>query len=425
MTDHKRMEDTLRESDPELSKRVKGLDYFYNFSKLVTFENASLRKIYQGVVDLIPPAWQYPKITCAKLVIDDREFSTENYEESKWQQKGDITVNSTKVGFLIVGYLLKKPEANEGPFLNEERYLLNLVCERVGRVTERNQMETMLQESDVEYRTLVDEVNDGIYICDLNGTFVYSNRALACILGFEHPADIIGRRFPEFLPPEKVKALTEQYRKAMSTGINSALITTEIIRQDGTIAFIEIKPATLITGGKLMGNQGVVREITERKQAEIKNKHLSTNDSLTGLYNRTFFEAEMKRIEQGRQFPISIIRIDLDNLKNENDVKGHQAEDKILKRMAQVLFRSFRGDDIVARIGEDEFAILFPNTDEKATDLIIKRIRVNFQKINNNKSKPALRIFIGASTSKKGVGLNSVLKQAGEFLHLEKKKNKI
>ena len=425
MTDHKRMEDTLHESNSELSERVKGLNYFYNFSKLVASKNASLGIIYQGVVDLIPPAWQYPEITCAKLVIDDREFSTKNFEESKWQQKGDITFNSTKVGFLIVGYLLEKPEANEGPFLNEERYLLNLVCEWVGQFTKRKQIETLNQESDVKYRTLVDEVNDGIYICDLNGTFIYANRALACILGFEHPAAIIGKRFLEFLPPEKCNVLSEQYQTAMSTGINSALITTEVIKQDGTSAFIEIKPATFIKDGRLMGNQGVVRDITERKQAEKKSMHLSTNDSLTGLYHRTFFDAEMKRFERGRQFPISIVRVDVDNLKDASDLEDPEAGDKLLKRVAQVLFRSFRGDDIVARIGEDEFAILLPNVDENTADKTIKRIRVNLQKINNKESEPALRFFIGASTTKKGMGLNSVLKQAGEFVYLEKKKNKI
>ena len=79
------MDDTLHDSDSELSERDKGFNYFFNFSKLVASRNASLRKIYQGAVDLIPPAWQYPEITCAKLVIDDREFSTKNFEESKWQ----------------------------------------------------------------------------------------------------------------------------------------------------------------------------------------------------------------------------------------------------------------------------------------------------------------------------------------------------
>ena len=324
-----------------------------------------------------------------------------------------------------MGYLLKKPEADEGPFLNEERYLLNLVCERVGQFTKRKQIKAMLQESDVKFRSLVDEVNDGIYVCDLNGTFIYANRALACILGFKRPAAIIGKRFLEFLPPEKGKVLTEQYRTAMSTGISSALITTEVIKQDGTSAFIEIKPATFIKDGELMGSQGVVRNITERKQAEKKFMHLSTQDSLTGLFHRAFFDAEMKRFERGRQFPVSIVRVDVDNLKNENDVKGHQDGDKLLKRVAQVLFKSFRGDDIVARIGRDEFAILLPNVDENMADEIIKRIQVNLQKTNKKESEPTLRFFIGASTAKKRMGLNSVLKRAGEFVYLEKKKNKI
>ena len=418
------MKDAPRESDSKLSKRVKGLNYFYDFSKLVASKNASPGKIYQGVVDLIPPAWQYPEITCAKLVIDDREFSTTNFKESKWQQKGDISINRAKIGFLIVGYLLKKPEADEGPFLNEERYLLNLVCERVGQFAKHRQIKAMLQEDDVKYRTMVDEVNDGIYICDLNGTLIYANRALACILGFERPAAIIGKRFLEFLPPDKGNVLTEQYQTAMSSGISSALITTEVIKQDSTSAFIEINPATFIKDGQLVGNQGVVRDITERKQAEAKFEHLSTQDSLTGLYNRAFFDAEMKRVERGRQFPISIVRVDVANLKNVNDVKGHQAEDKLLKRVAQVLFKSFRGDDIVARIGRDEFAMLLQNVDEDTADETIKRIRENLQEYNNNESVPAIRLFIGAGTAKKKEGLLSALKQADKFIYLEKKKNK-
>ena len=408
----------------ELSERVRGLNYFYNFSKLVASKNTAPEKIYQGVVDLIPPAWQYPEITCAKLVINDHEFSTNNYKESKWQLKCDISINSTKAGYLIVGYLHKKPEAEEGPFLNEERYLLNLICERVGQAAKRKQIKDMLKESDVKYRTLVDEVNDGIYICDLNGTFIYANRALACMLGFKSSASIIGRRFEEFLPPEKGIALTEQYRTATSTGVNSALITTEVIKQDGTSAFIEINPATFIKDGRILGDQGVVRDITERKQAEAKFEHLSTQDSLTGLYNRAFFDAEMKRMERGRQFPISIVRVDVDNLKNVNDGKGHQAEDKLLKRVAQVLFKSFRGDDIVARIGKNEFAMLLQNVDEDTADETIKRIRENLREYNNNESESAIRFSIGAGTAKKKEGLLSALKQADKFIFLEKKKNK-
>jgi diguanylate cyclase (GGDEF)-like protein/PAS domain S-box-containing protein len=415
---------TQLKNDPGPSGWVKGLDYFFNFSKLVDSKNASLRKIYQGAVDLIPPAWQYPEVTCAKLVIDDREFSTENYQESKWQLKGDITINKTKVGFLVVGYLLEEPRADEGPFLNAERYLLNVICERLGQVAARKQMEALLQETDVRYHTLVDDVKDGVYICDTNGTFIYANHALAGMLGLERPSDIIGRKFMEFLPPEKVKKLTDQYRNAMSTGNDSDLITTEVIKPDGTNAFIEIKPSTFITGDRLIGNQGVVRDITERKQAEMKVNFLSTHDALTGLFNRAFFDTEMKRIDRGRQFPISIVLIDVEDLKEATNEEGIQLREKLLKRVAQVLFASFRGDDIVARIGENEFALLLTKTDDHAADEIIKRIRVNLQKKIIEKEDAALRLCIGASTTKEGVGLNAVLKQAEEFLYLDKKKHK-
>jgi diguanylate cyclase (GGDEF)-like protein len=207
----------------------------------------------------------------------------------------------------------------------------------------------------------------------------------------------------------------------MSTGISSALITTEVIKQDGTSAFIEIKPATFIKDGEQMGSQGVVRDITERKQAETKFMHLSTHDSITGLYNRAFFDAEMKRLGRGRQFPISIIRVDVDNLKN---VKDHQAEDKLLKRVAQVLFKSFRGDDIVARIGRDEFAMLLQSVDENTADETIKRIRENLREYNNSESEPAIRLSLGAGTAEKKEGLNSALKQADKFIYLEEKKKK-
>ncbi len=283
----------------------------------------------------------------------------------------------------------------------------------------------MLQESDINFRTLAYEVDDGVYVCDLNGKFIYANLALAYIFGFERPADIIGRNFEEFLSTEIVIVFMNQIQKSMVSGINSTLITDEVIRQDGKTAHIEIKLMPFIKNGKLLGNQGVVHDITDRKQAEIKMMYMGTHDSLTGIYNRTFFETEMKRLERGRQFPISIIIINVGGLKNVSDLENRELGEKLIKRLARLLFNSFRGDDIVARIREDEFAILLPNVDENTVDKTIKRIRENLTEININESEPALKFYIGANTAKKGGRLNSVLKQAEAIAYLEKKKNKI
>jgi len=287
-------------------------------------------------------------------------------------------------------------------------------------------MKPMLQESSINFCALLDKINDGIYVCDLNGTFIYANYALACIFGFERPADIVGRNFEEFLSPERGEVVINQFQNLMSTGNNSALISTEVIRQDGTTKYIEINPTTFIKDGKLVGNQGIVHKIIKRKQAENnKITYLSTHDSQTGLYYRPFFETEMKRLERERQFPISIVLIYVGNLKNVIDLEKHGAESKLLMRVAQVLFNSYRVDDIIARIGKDAFAILLPNVDENTVDITIKRVRINLSKNNNNNSEPALEFYIGISTTKKGERLNSVLKKAEAIAYLAKKKNEI
>jgi len=283
----------------------------------------------------------------------------------------------------------------------------------------------MLQKSDINFRTLVYEINDGIYICDLNGTFMYANLALADIFGFKHPAEIIGRNFEEFFSPESGKVFMNQFRKLMMSEPKSKLITNEIIRHDGKTAHIEINPMPFVNNNKLLGSQGVVHDITERKQAEIKMMHMTTHDPQTGIYNRTFFEAEMKRLEQGRQFPISIIIVDVGILKNVSGLEDHNVKDKLIKRIAHQLFYSFRGDDIVARIGEERFAILLPNVDANAVDKTIQRIRVNLQKINIKESEPALEFNIGVDTAKKEGSLDPVLKQAEAIAYLEKKKKDI
>jgi PAS domain S-box-containing protein len=135
-------------------------------------------------------------------------------------------------------------------------------------INEIKKAEETLRLNEEKYRALVDEVNDGFYESDGSGVFTFANPALARIYGFESPEALIGRKFADFLAPEMPAGIGHAYGSAMQTGSSPKIIKGQVIRPDGTSAFIELKPAMIIRGDQIVGTRGVVRDITERKQAE-------------------------------------------------------------------------------------------------------------------------------------------------------------
>ena len=133
----KRVERELEQVSHSLGERIKELNCLYSISKLRERTDFSLEDILQAIVDLIPPAWQYPEITCARIIFDGYEFTTANYKSSRWKLTRDIMVYSERVGTLEVCYLEEKLELDEGPFLREERNLIDAIAERVAKFIER------------------------------------------------------------------------------------------------------------------------------------------------------------------------------------------------------------------------------------------------------------------------------------------------
>lgn len=167
-----------------------------------------------------------------------------------------------------------------------------------------------------------------------------------------------------------------------------------------------------------------VSDITERKNTEEKLVFLSTHDGLTGLYSRSYFETEMARMQQSRQFPISILMADADNLKDTNDTFGHAAGDKIIIRAAHLLRNSFRPEDVVARIGGDEFAVLIPHTDHQAAEKLLERLQISLKHENeNNLSGHTLSLSMGIASADGGMDLAEVLKEADKMMYEDKIRN--
>ncbi len=171
--------------------------------------------------------------------------------------------------------------------------------------------------------------------------------------------------------------------------------------------------------GKFQEVIAACEEITDRKQAEDKIRYLSFNDSLTGLYNRAFYEEELKRLDTRRQLPLTIVMGDLNGLKLINDAFGHSQGDLALQQVAEVLRISCRQEDIIARLGGDEFVALLPKTRSQVARNICRRIKENCQKVETSNMK--LSIALGMSTKEtEDQDIRDIEKQAEERMYRNK-----
>jgi len=120
-----------------LVERVKELECLYGISRIVETPGISMPEILQGCVELLPPAWQYPQTTCARIMLDNKEYKTGNFRKTKWKLASEIKVEGKRAGTVEVFCLEEQPKEYEGPFLKEEHALINAVAERLGRIIQR------------------------------------------------------------------------------------------------------------------------------------------------------------------------------------------------------------------------------------------------------------------------------------------------
>lgn len=175
--------------------------------------------------------------------------------------------------------------------------------------------------------------------------------------------------------------------------------------------------------GAVIGIRGSNTDITERKQYEHQLQHISVHDALTGLYNRMYFEAELKRLGRGRRFPVGIIVGDLDDLKKVNDSMGHSSGDEMIRTAARLLGEAFRGDDSVCRIGGDEFAALLPGADEEAVAAAISRVRSLMAGAGVEGGAPP-GISLGGASARSAEELEGALALADRLMYADKRDRK-
>lgn len=267
ITDRRRAEEGQRQALAELGGRVKELDCLYGVLDLVGTPGISLEAILQGTADLLPPAWQYPDITCARITLGEREYCTAAYRETEWCQAADLLAGGVTIGQVAVYYLEARPERDEGPFLKQERALLGAVAERLGKTIGQTRTEAALRESEERYRTVVEHSPAGILI--IGGAFriLYANGQVGQILG--HPlGTIVGQDFRHFLDEETWQLLADRYVRRQRGEEVPSRYEFAVVHQDGEKRWVEASVTILRDSSGAARSVAQILDITERKQAE-------------------------------------------------------------------------------------------------------------------------------------------------------------
>jgi diguanylate cyclase (GGDEF)-like protein/PAS domain S-box-containing protein len=282
-----------------------------------------------------------------------------------------------------------------------------------------------LEEKNKRILSILENANDIIYHMEIKPEikFTYLSSAIEEQLGYEPYMSYKNPNMPFILVhPEDYQKLVD---KITGKADYSKPIVTRFRHKNGNYIWFEDHVIPYYDNmGNLFAIDGVCRNIQERKELEDKLRMLSFTDYLTGLFNRTYFENELDKLNN-IDIPVGVIICDLDNLKDVNDSLGHIEGDELLKQTAQLIKESIDENVMSARVGGDEFAILIKEVSEQEAINYYKRINERIE--NYNKQHPKVPVLVSTgfaySASSSGV-VRKLYKEADDNMYLNKSKRK-
>ena len=240
-------------------------------------------------------------------------------------------------------------------------------------ITERKKIEELLVNEKEQFKTTLMSVADGVISTDVHGNIMVMNSIAENLTGWvfseakdRHINDVLNIIEEQTRSPVK-----DPMEQSMAWGRPIEYNNTLLISKTGKELPVEISVAPIKHGdGKISGAVFIVRDVSEKRAEQRKIEYLSYHDELTLLYNRRYIEEARKILDTPENLPLTIFSIDVDGLKLANDAFGHEYGDRLLKKVAKILNRVCRPEDIIGRVGGDEFSILMKKTDERDAALI-------------------------------------------------------
>jgi PAS domain S-box-containing protein len=333
--DPKQYYDILQSTKHNLNERIKELNCLYSISNILNEPFLPTEKIYNKILKVIIPSYQYPEITVVRLLLEGKEYKTKYFKKTKWKQSKFITVHSRKIGELEIYYLKKREKEDEGPFLKEERHLINSIAQLLSQFIERKRIENALQQSESKFRTLIEKAPVAISL-SRRGKYIYTNKMFLKMFGYKSTDDLNGRStLEQFAPHCRGEIANRTYLREQnlpvpdvyeSTGLNETGLQFPIYI---TVARVNLEdgPASI----------GFFTDITERKKAESELKESREQLKNFAAHLQTIREEERtyisRELHDNLGQSLTALRIDLHNIIaeiNDKNISGNL--DNIIKQ---------------------------------------------------------------------------------------------
>lgn len=291
------------------------------------------------------------------------------------------------------------------------------------------------RDNDFRYRALFGQTNDAVFVVDSNENIADANEQALSLLGYQRE-EMIGKPYSIVLPPIEREKSHSNFDEIKAKGY-VPLFERTLACKDGSQILVEFNgSAVRDDAGELRFYLGVARDIRERKRLEQELRYsldemesAAMHDALTGLLNRRaitqYAEIELSQAEASQR-PISLVLVDVDDLKRMNDTHGHAMGDKLIVKVGSAIKDHIRRNDFAGRWGGDEFMIVLPGANLVHAEEISERLRATIEKVDEGDEidLPSVSIGISCFSGRGKKAIENLFSETDEALYTAKRKGK-
>lgn len=293
----------INKHSQDLNERVKELQCIFGVSESIRIRD-SLDEIFQDVVELIPKAWKYPGITRGRVFYDGKEYTSEDFEKTEWTQSSNIIVNGYTRGSIDIYYLEECPELNEGPFIKEERNLIDSIARNISEAIERKKAEEALHENESQLNALFTSMTEMVVIHELvknNAGQAIDYRITDCNNVFSKVTgiskeDAIGKLASDLYQTDPPPFLEKYAKVAMGEGSNEFTTYYPALDKHFMISVVSPNAGKFATITTDISDMMLIQEKILAKNKEMENYlYIASHDLRTPLVNIQGFSQRFKK----------------------------------------------------------------------------------------------------------------------------------